>query len=702
MIFAVVVWQKGGLPLRTFIWHGLVRTVLFWICVVGTVALLDRFTALDTQLVASRIGAVLPGLVGEQLPGSSIDALSEQRFAFSLAGLLFSVGLGLIVAFAMLHAIAVRFSLHRATRLIRRYKDRPSFAQAYEAEIYPRMTAHPLLGHAWREFDETLLKNEVETGGIIGNTVRPQSFMNYGLVRERLMGLKLIGSIPGYFIGIGLLLTFTGIVLALSKASEATTASLILNDTPGMMKAMTDLLRIASFKFATSIAGLGISILLALMFKVFTVSIERGFTRFCERVEFQLRYTAPQSIAAEMNEMSKEQTVQLKAINSDLFFGRMGEKLSPQIGSAFADAITPLSDSISEAMRAMSQRSESGVSDLLDRFSTSVQGSAGTELKQLGETLARMQATLETTQKGLHGTGEEFANRMAEATASLRATFERANTQLDTELGSAASGASSKIEEAMGRVMERLEGQLGTFMSSLSDFRTSSADSVGETRKMVADAQQAAVAGIASSSLEASKALELGLADALQRIAGEIERFATAMRSGEAAMTQQAVAIGSATEQTRQVAGAFGQTAQDIRSASGPLLQSSERFAGAASQMGQSVEKAASSFERGNSAATELAQSLTDRISGLTGIWEGYKSQFDRVDESLARAVQQLSEATGAQAETLGRYAKDMNTDLAAVMDSLRPLLDGLEQNTDAIADSVEQLAKRFPMLAAE
>lgn len=666
--------------------------------------MIDMLTQLDVGMIGERLGAALgPVIQGREFAANSLAALSQQDFAFSLAGLLAAFGAGLLLAFLVLYAIAIRFSLWRIRRLVRSNKDdRLGFAKAYETTVYPKLLRHPLIGHAWREFDETLLKGEVEKGGVIGNTVRPQSFINYGLVRERLMGLKMIGSIPGYFVGIGLLLTFTGIVLALHKASEATTASLISNDTPAMMTAMTDLLGVASFKFATSIAGLGVSIILALLFKMIVIGIEASFAPFCEQVEAQLRYTAPQSIAAEINETAKEQSAQLKEINSDRFFSRMGEQFAPQVAGALESAIAPMTQSIDDAMKAMSSQSQTGVGDMIERFSSTVQGSAGTELKQLGETLAKMHTTLETTQKGLHGTGEEFATRMSEAANALRETFDRANTKLDSDLGSAASGASAKVEDAMGRVMERLEGQVGTLMAGLAAFGTSNAANLDDTVSKVATAQQAAVDHIASASSEAAKALEAGLGEALGRVAAEIERFAVAMRSGETALAQQATAIEAATEQTRQVAGSFTQTASDVRTASVPLLQAGDRIAKTSEQMGISIERAASSLEIGNAATTALAASLTGQLSDLREIWESYKTHFDRVDESLGRAVEHLGQASDGQLQTIKRYATEMNSDLATVMNSFKPLLENLEQNSDSIAGSVESLAKTLPRLAAE
>jgi hypothetical protein len=97
--------------------------------------------------------------------------------------------------------------------------------------------------------------------------VRPGSLLNFGAAREQLPGLKMMGSVPGYFVGVGLLLTFVGLVLALQQASAAVSS----NDANGMQIATRQLLKVATFKFATSIAGLGSSIVLSIFFRIYTV-----------------------------------------------------------------------------------------------------------------------------------------------------------------------------------------------------------------------------------------------------------------------------------------------------------------------------------------------------------------------------------------------------------------------------------------------
>jgi len=695
---------------------------MFWGIVVATVAVVDFWLpALDSSLVWRRILAAIATEPG------SIDALSTSDFAPALALLLAAVGLGLLAAFVVMHAAAIRISIWRARLSVSKSKDRKDFAQAYETQVLPRLSAHPLLWHAWKKFDETLLKDEVSAGGVIGNTIRPQSFIGYGLVRERLTGLKMLGSISGYFVGVGLLLTFIGIVLALQTASAPENFS----DSDRMQAAMVHLLQIASFKFSTSIAGLGVSIVFAIFAKLIVIWIEGAFHRFCEAVERQLMYIPPQSITAEMNAVGKEQRDQLKEMASDRYFARLGEVIAPQMEKAVIAAMSPVTTQIGHAVEQMAATSQGGVADMSREFLSTLRGSAGVEMQGLGETLKLIQHALTDTQRGLQGSGEDFSRRLSEAAENLnrlvgeagknmgesaeqnraglqdvvealRATFEKANNQIDADLGHAAAGASSKVEDAMGRVMERLETQLGTFMAGLSEFQAESTSQLAKTQEQVSLAQASAVDSIAASASEAAKSLQSGLVEALQKVGQEIDRLGEMMRSGAAAYANQASAISDATNQTRSVADAFAGTASEVRSATAPLAQSGERLAQASAEMNQSIARAAAALETSSGASTQLATALSSQVVRLGEMWAGYKAQFDQVDQALERAVVALGEATVNQSARLADFTKDTDLALSKVMERLQSSIAQIGENTAELSDTLDAMTKLSTRNAAE
>jgi hypothetical protein len=709
------------------IWSAWFRVICFWAIVIGVPAAADlQFDFLNFPLVGTTIWYAIV-TVGSVDSAAAIEALSEPGFALTLAADLGAVGAGFLAAYLIMHLVLVRLGMRRLYRTVRVYGSRKEFSDAYENTVYPRLKDHPLIGHAWKEFDETLLKGDRSPDGVIGNTVRPHAFINFSLLKEKLPGLKMLGSLSGYFVGIGLLLTFIGIVLALNTAGDSRN----FTSTEAMQSAMVHLLEIASFKFSTSIAGLAVSIIFAIFARLIVIFDEGALARFCDLVEHQLRYIPPQSITVEMNEVAKEQRDELKEINSDRYFTRLAESITPLLEHAVGRAMAPVTQQIGDAVGALSSTSREGVADLLKTFSETLQGNAGTEFKQLANTLAELSATLQHIQQGLNGSGEDFSRKMAEAAETLNrlvgeagsrlegsaetsraalqevveamhAAFDRANAKVEEDLSNAATGASAKVEAAMEAVMERLGAQVGGLMSAMQDFQDNSARNITATRDQLATLQTEAASAVSKAGSEAAAALQAGLAEALSRIREEIGRLETSMQAGASAYSSQAKAISSATEQTREAAEAFAGAATQVRNASAPLIQGSERIASATADLRAAVDRSAEELQQAGSASSQLAQSLTEQVAHLNETWSQYREQFDKIDQSLAAAVGTLSDATETQFQRMVDHVNRMDGDLAKVLGRLQPAVEDIQGGVQDLSDILGEWVRKQPLRAAE
>lgn len=705
--------------MRYLIWNGLVRSILFWAIVAAVVGTCDSvFQPLDLTFVGNSVVSAL-SKIGTPEGVEALESLSKPAFAVSLAIGLFCTGIAILFSFVIVHWGFIRLELARLTWLVRRPKGRKAFADVYEQSIYPRLERHPLLGHAWKEFDETLLKGARSLDGVIGNTVRPQAFISYSVLRERLGGLKMLGSISGYFVGIGLLLTFAGIVLALNKAGQSVSA----DNVKTMQKAMQELLQIASFKFSTSIAGLGVSIIFAIGARVIVISLERGISALCDAVEHQMRYVAPQSLAVEMNIQSKEQLDQLREINSDRYFSRLADSVSPLIEAAMSRAMAPVSEQIGTAMGKLATTSQTGVGELIKQFSESVQGGAGAELKQLVATLKETERSLSQAQSAVQDSGSDFTRRIADAADNLnrlvqdagkslddgaaanrtalteiveamRATFERANGRIESDLGSAAAGAAAQVEGAMQTAMARLGAQVGSLVEAMQSFQQGSADGLASTRQEVSRAQMAAAETITATGQEVSRALQQSLAEALGQISSDFERFGNAMRTGSAAYAQQAGAIGEATTQTRKAADAFSEISTAVRASAAPLLQSAGSIATATADLGSTTRAAVETVEKLAVNAGQLAEGLRQRSAELAQLWATHASRFEQADQSLAGAVAELARATEDQAAALGKWVGEVDSEMARVLDRLQGPIGQIGEHTEELSEAVSLLVR--------
>ena len=687
----------------------LFRCVLFWTIAIGTFWKVGQIIPLfHWNGLAQTFPTVIVRLINGDIAFVA-QQFGRPEFSSELASAIAAFAVGLLVSFGIMHTLAVRIAIAWARRRLSGYKDRRSFAAAYEEKIYAHLVRHPLIGNAWKQFDETLLKHEVPDGGIIRNTVRPQSLINYSVMRDQLIGLKFLGQIGGYFVGLGLLLTFIGIVLALQTAGPAVDSG----SAEQMKGAMAHLLKIASFKFSTSIAGLTASLLFSLVSRFYVIIIEGGIARFCETAEHQMLYTPPQAVTFAMHEVAKEQRDQLKEINSDRYFTRIAEHVSPLLEQALSKAVTPV------------------ISEIGKSVSSSMQGSAGVEMTRLGETLAQMQTTLESTRHGLQGSGEDFARRMTEAAenlnrlvenagrnlensaeqsrvgltevmAALKEAFAAASTRVQDELGAAANGATGQLEAVMGQVLAKLESQVTGFTGSVAKVQEQAATSVSEAERQIKTAQEQATAVISATAGEVAKAMESGLAEVLQRVRVEIDRLEAAMRAGQAAYERQASAIGDVAGQTRGLADAFSRTAQDVRAAAAPLAQTGADMAAVSRQMSDALEQTVTRFDKASLATNELVETLRRQIQQLGELWAGYKGQFDKVDQDLGRAVQTLAEATGAQSDRLTGFVRDVDKELSNCLDRLTPLLSALSESSGTFSEGLDELTRALSRVAAE
>lgn len=703
------------------VWNWFSRVVAFWGVIIGLIYMMGQFSQhLDIGLIFHRIagGFSLMGTgIADDERAAALAALSKLDFILSLVFLIFAMAAAFAVSFFIFHVLAISISLRRLRGIIAQQKNREDFARAYDESIYAKLVSSRLIGHAWREFDETLVKPLPGEPMLLKNTVRPQSFINMSGLRDQFFGLKMMASIPGYFVATGLLLTFMGIVLALYKAGAAASAQ----DVTVMQAAMTELLQIASFKFGTSIAGLGCSLLLSIIFKVYTIWLEASVLKFCEAAEAKLKYVPPQAVAIEMNEAIKEQRDQLKEINSDKFFAQMGRQLEPQIQTAFSNAMAPINDSIANVLGKITETSQTGINDMLSQFSTSVQSGAGTELRQLAETLSTMQVTLAEMQSGVRGSGEDFARRMSEAAenlnrlvgdaarsmddganrnrdgladilSALKDTFEKASGQVDAELGRAAGGASAQIEAAMGRVLEKLENQVSTLSGGMAAMDENLRDGVTKTQDQIRAAQENAVSTVSAVATSAAEAIKSGLAEAITTIRQEVDRFEVALRTSNAALSSQANALGDAASQTRSVSDAFSKTATDIRSASGPLVQSGERIAAATTSFEGSLRSAIEALVASQAASQELNASLREQGTSMAEIWRGYEARFGNIDEALAKSITDLSTATERQGEALSRYATDIDRGLGQAVTQLNASVEEISGSFEEFSESLSAL----------
>lgn len=133
------------------------------------------------------------------------------------------------------------------------------------------------LAYAWRRYRKTL---SFVGAPPIRSTQRPNSFF-YAVTPPPAW----LGFAANIFVAFGLLATFLGLVAALTFASQGMTS----DDPAAMQAALRDLLSASASKFVTSVAGVGLSIVLRVVERILVADLRGRVDGLSNALEFGIR-----------------------------------------------------------------------------------------------------------------------------------------------------------------------------------------------------------------------------------------------------------------------------------------------------------------------------------------------------------------------------------------------------------------------------
>ena len=222
-----------------------------------------------------------------------LPAFRNTQFAYGLAGLMAIAALSVAVIAILRHVTAVAALQHRRRQIVgfisfEKTSDSGTGPDPQEAQFYRRFReidaamqrAGPMSGslaQAWRRYRRTFVVGDAPP---IRSAQRPRAFFYGALAPPNWLGFA-----ANTFVGVGLLLTFLGLVAALTFAADGMRNS----DPSGMLIALQELLAAAASKFVTSIAGVGLSIVLNLLERVLSAHLRHNLDALSSAVELGVR-----------------------------------------------------------------------------------------------------------------------------------------------------------------------------------------------------------------------------------------------------------------------------------------------------------------------------------------------------------------------------------------------------------------------------
>jgi hypothetical protein len=347
----------------------------------------------------------------------------------------------LMVALA-LESFYIRAQIRRRIRAVRLLKSKADFADAMP-NIERQMLASGYLRHSWEKFRETLIEptgSDSFADKAVRNTERPQNYFN---MSEAGLRFPLYRAMPNLLVGMGLLLTFIGLVTALYFTTEALNSA---HDLDASQDALKNLLHAASFKFYTSVAGLGGSIFLTMVLRYGMSKVEDSFDALASVLESKVLLVTSESIAFDHYREAQEQTRNLKLFNTEVAISvgrRIEEALAATLPKMLEQAMAPIGQTLSDVANKINSKSENAIGEMAGSFVDRLQGATGEQMQRLADTLGDLRLSIDNINNRMNESGSGLADNVAKSTQDLQAAI----GMMTAALGEMTSRAARDVED---------------------------------------------------------------------------------------------------------------------------------------------------------------------------------------------------------------------------------------------------------------
>jgi hypothetical protein len=543
------------------------------------------------------------------------------------------------------------------------------------------------LAYAWREFQESIVQGD--RGSVVRNTVRPiQYFARTAPSQAQLTFWS------NMFVGIGLVLTFLGIVVALNTAGEG----LDTENLNQQKAALTELLAVAGAKFSTSIAGVLASLWLRYSERRNSRECQNLIDELCEWLERGLLYVPPQRLAVEQLDIQNQQLAQLKQFNTDLAL---------QIGEKFQVAIAPVTASLGTLNENIASMSEG----LGQGAAKAVAEASGGELRALGQTLGNLGEQLALMGTTVGNTGNEAAQQIrlagadfAQAASDIRGAFERLSLQVDgmgdkllTQAQAAGEAQSAALrrageisESAQQAASQSIAGAVqalsGAALAASSEFQAglgkALADGAAASQEVFKAALEESGAGLRDSAA--------GISAAIQGAAGQIERASAGLATGATSMERGIKAFADTGTEARSAALALEGASKAFGIAALPVSQAAQAIASASERLQRLFEDSQSNQGEVLAQMKELAVAIRETQDAARKAWQDYQARFEGVDQSLESAGGKFAEIIGESLESFRRFSAETDKEMASAVGKMGKTLDQIEDYAGTLSEFVE------------
>ena len=256
---------------------------------------------------------------------------------------------------------------------------RDEFKKKY-SEIHKTFSSQKYIvfNHLWKEFTEQLIK-PTEKESSFQNSIRPEKFfvLEY-LLKKKDINSKLLESMPGILVGLGVLGTFIGLSVSLWAAFPYLTEG----ESKNIENAIEILISGSSVAFFTSVAGLCCSLSFNVISDKSISLLQSRLNKFNFRLEQCLKFVTEERLLIKHLEELQQQNRHLE---------NMDESIALKIGNRIGEMGNSIKESISKGNQNISEKF---LSEFVNKMNQGMGDFSKEQRENLDKTLSALQENI--------------------------------------------------------------------------------------------------------------------------------------------------------------------------------------------------------------------------------------------------------------------------------------------------------------------
>ncbi|MBI5329755.1 MAG: anti-phage defense ZorAB system ZorA [Betaproteobacteria bacterium] len=584
------------------------------------------------------------------------------------------------------------------------------------------------LSHCWSEFRETLhgqtgINSQGQEAVVrFRATALAETFFTDQALVETPLKTEFYKHLPGILTGIGIIGTFTGLILGLINFQVTSNADQVRQSLAGLIQNV-------GHAFVVSASAITLAMLATWVEKSLVTRRYRQVEELCVLIDSLFDAGAGEEYLARLvqaSETSATQAIQIKdALVADLkevlaeiahqqntAYAEHNRQLSESMARTFSESLKEPITRISEAVEQVSGNQGEAVNrmltDVLANFSNQMQEMFGGQLRGMNE-------MLQETSKSIQGASTRF-DQLAD---NMQSAGQGAVTQMADRMGVLVGDLDARQEIMNGRMMEFAE----QIRRSVDGVQSESAEKSRALLEALGNQMSAVVTQLEQQSMQS----QAGHAQQVSKLEEQLERFlkvtemvvvryqretgekmqhsleelggktaglvASLQKQSEQATRVQAERQAQFGEQTEVVLNRLAQKIEDLSS-------SVQR---ASQAMDTSVDKLSNTsrdaIERMNTGAAMLNAATDHLAQGMAGIDAATAGIADSSDR-LVTASSNLLESSNTVVGVMDDY-RATHDSLAGMVENLRMVVENARREASMVSDILTQLASATDKLTA-